>query len=86
MGVTTKVIDLKGQRLVPGFYDSHLHFLGGGLSLARVDLKDAKDEAEFGKRLVAFDKNTSREPLDRRRVVGPRPHVQGRTAHGRDRR
>ncbi|MBY0460961.1 MAG: amidohydrolase, partial [Gemmataceae bacterium] len=60
-GSGTKLIDLKGGRLVPGFYDSHVHFLGGGLSLARVDLKDAKDEAEFGKRLVAFDKNTSRE-------------------------
>src|SRR5438874_2575632 len=46
-GASTKVIDLGGRRVVPGFYDSHAHFLGGGLSLARVDLKDAKDEAEF---------------------------------------
>ncbi len=60
-GANTKLIDLKGGRLVPGFYDSHVHFLGGGLSLSRIDLKDARDEAEFGKRLVAFDKNTSRE-------------------------
>ncbi len=59
-GANTKLIDLKGERLVPGFYDNHVHFLGGGLSLSRIDLKDAKDEAEFGKRLVAFDKNTSR--------------------------
>ncbi|MFM8273796.1 MAG: amidohydrolase, partial [Gemmata sp.] len=59
-GAKTKLVDLKGQRLVPGFYDSHLHFLGGGLSLSRVDLKDAKDEAEFGKRLQAFDTATSR--------------------------
>ena len=60
-GAHTKLIDLKGGRLVPGFYDSHVHFLGGGLSLSRVDLKDAKDEAEFGKRLKKFDENTSRE-------------------------
>src|SRR5262245_36747311 len=60
-GANTKVIDLKGGRLVPGFYDSHLHFLSGGLSLSRIDLKDAKDEEEFGKRLVEFDKNTPRE-------------------------
>src|SRR5262245_4326810 len=60
-GANTKLIDLKGGRLVPGFYDSHVHFLSGGESLSRVDLKDAKDEAEFGKRLVAFDKNTPRE-------------------------
>jgi predicted amidohydrolase YtcJ len=60
-GAGTTLIDLKGRRLVPGFYDSHLHFLSGGLSLSRVDLKDARDEAEFGRRLVAFDKATSRE-------------------------
>jgi hypothetical protein len=60
-GGNTRLIDLKGGRLVPGFYDSHLHFLNGGQSLSRVDLKDAKDEAEFGERLVKFDKNTSRE-------------------------
>jgi predicted amidohydrolase YtcJ len=60
-GTSTKVIDLGGRRVVPGFYDSHAHFLGGGLSLARVDLKDAKDEAEFGKRLAEFDKKTPRD-------------------------
>ncbi|VTR93854.1 amidohydrolase 3 : Amidohydrolase 3 OS=Gemmatimonadetes bacterium KBS708 GN=J421_4478 PE=4 SV=1: Amidohydro_3 [Gemmata massiliana] len=60
-GANTKLVDLKGGRLVPGFYDSHLHFMSGGQSLSQVDLKDAKDEEEFGKRLVAFDKNTPRE-------------------------
>src|SRR3974377_2141026 len=61
VGSNTKVIDLQGRRVVPGFYDSHVHFLGGGQSLARVDLKDAKDEAEFGRRLVEFDKRTPRD-------------------------
>jgi hypothetical protein len=60
-GPNTKVIDLQGRRVVPGFYDSHAHFLGGGQQLARVDLKDAKDEAEFGKRLAEFDKKTPRD-------------------------
>lgn len=59
-GANTKLIDLRGGRLVPGFYDSHLHFLGGGRSLSLIDLKDAKDEAEFGTRLREFDKNTPR--------------------------
>lgn len=59
-GPGTKLIDLKGGRLVPGFYDSHVHFLSGGESLSRVDLKDAKDEAEFGKRLAEFDRKTPR--------------------------
>jgi predicted amidohydrolase YtcJ len=60
-GPQTKVIDLRGKRVVPGFYDSHLHFLGGGLQLSRVDLKDAKDEAEFGQRLAEFDKKLPRD-------------------------
>ena len=50
-GPRTQVIDLKGRRVVPGFYDSHLHLVGGGSSLSQVALKDAKDEAEFGRRL-----------------------------------
>jgi predicted amidohydrolase YtcJ len=61
VGPTTRVIDLKGRRVVPGFYDSHVHWLGGGQSLAEVDLKDAKDEAEFGRRLQEFDKKLPRD-------------------------
>lgn len=61
VGPNTKVIDLAGRRLVPGFYDSHVHWLGGGQSLSEVDLKDAKDEAEFGRRLVEFDKKLPRD-------------------------
>src|SRR5688500_2520697 len=60
-GPQTKVIDLDGRRVVPGFYDSHAHLLGGGQQLSRVELKDAKDEAEFGRRLAEFDKNTPRD-------------------------
>ena len=39
---------MRGKRVVPGFYDSHVHLLGGGLQLARVELKDAPDAATFG--------------------------------------
>ena len=30
----THVIDLNGRRVLPGFHDSHLHFLGGGQQLS----------------------------------------------------
>ena len=60
-GPGTKRIDLKGRRVLPGFHDSHVHLLGGGLQLARVELKDAKDEAEFGRRLKAFDDKLPRD-------------------------
>ena len=56
IGPGTKVIDLKQRRVVPGFHDSHVHLLPSGLRLSQVELKDAKDEAEFGKRLQEFDK------------------------------
>lgn len=61
VGANTKVIDLKGGRLVPGFHDSHLHLLNGGRALSSVYLKDAADETEFGKRLAAFGANTPRD-------------------------
>ena len=31
-GPETKVIDLKGRRVIPGLYDSHLHVIRGGLN------------------------------------------------------
>ena len=57
-----RIVDLKGKRVVPGFYDSHVHFLDGGERLSEVALKDAADEAEFGKRLKEF---AAKLPRDR---------------------
>jgi predicted amidohydrolase YtcJ len=56
IGPATKVIDLQGRRVVPGFHDSHVHFLSSGLRLGQVALKDAADEADFGRRLQEFDR------------------------------
>ena len=60
-GPKTRVHDLKGRRVVPGFYDSHVHLLGSGMRLGEVALKDAKDEAEFGRRLREFDRKLPRD-------------------------
>jgi hypothetical protein len=54
VGASTRVIDAKGQMLVPGFNDAHLHFIDGGLRLATVQLRDAKTPAEFAARLKDF--------------------------------
>ena len=55
VGPKTVVVELRGRRVIPGVYDSHVHWLGGGMQLARVELKDAVNEAEFGRRLAEFD-------------------------------
>ena len=61
VGATTPTIDLKGKRIVPGFHDSHVHLLSSGLQLSRIDLKDAADEKEFGKRLREFDQKLPKQ-------------------------
>jgi predicted amidohydrolase YtcJ len=61
IGPDTKVIDLQKRRVLPGFHDSHVHVLNAGLGLSRVELRDAKDEAEFGRRLREFDKKLPRD-------------------------
>ena len=50
----TRVIDLKGRRVVPGFNDSHVHFLQGGSALSGVQLGDADTPAEFSRRIGAY--------------------------------
>jgi predicted amidohydrolase YtcJ len=49
----TKVYDLKNSLVLPGFNDSHVHFMEGGFSLQEVDLRDARSEVEFCERLKA---------------------------------
>ncbi len=53
-GAGTQVIDAKGQMLLPGFIDAHVHFVNGGAGLASVQLRDAKTPAEFIARIKAF--------------------------------
>lgn len=54
IGESTKVIDLQGKRVAPGFNDSHAHFLDGGRGLASVQLRDAKTPEEFRNRIRDF--------------------------------
>ena len=47
-------IDAAGRLVLPGFIDTHVHFLEGGLRLASVQLRDARTRDEFVNRIRAF--------------------------------
>ena len=55
-GPDTRVIDLGGRLLLPGFNDAHVHFLIGGGSLITVHLGTANSQAEFKERIAQFAK------------------------------
>jgi predicted amidohydrolase YtcJ len=56
IGPKTHKIDAKGKLVLPGFNDSHVHFLDGGFSLSNIDLRDAKTPEEFTRRIAEFAK------------------------------
>ncbi|MDY0082967.1 MAG: amidohydrolase family protein [Ignavibacteriaceae bacterium] len=43
----TKVINLNGKLMLPGFNDNHVHFLTGGFYLLGIDLRPANSTSEF---------------------------------------
>jgi predicted amidohydrolase YtcJ len=53
---STRVVDAKGKMLLPGFIDSHVHFLEGGSNLTSVQLRDAKSKEQFVERMKSFAK------------------------------
>jgi predicted amidohydrolase YtcJ len=53
-GTGARLVDAKGAMLVPGFVDSHIHFVDGGFGLSSVQLRDASTPAEFIARIKAF--------------------------------
>jgi predicted amidohydrolase YtcJ len=46
VGSETRVVDLAGRMMLPGFHDTHAHPLSGGLELGECNLYDANTAAE----------------------------------------
>jgi predicted amidohydrolase YtcJ len=59
-GPATRVIDAHGRLLLPGFNDSHVHFIDGGAALAEVQLNDAGSVEELRHRLAMQLARTAR--------------------------
>lgn len=52
----TRVLDLRGACLLPGFHDAHAHLLGFGLLLDQLDLAGTRSAAEAVQRVAAAAK------------------------------
>ncbi|MBC8323417.1 MAG: amidohydrolase [Candidatus Marinimicrobia bacterium] len=56
-GPDTEMINLEGEFLVPGFMDSHTHFISGGFQLMSINLRDVSGKDEFISRVKDYVMN-----------------------------
>ena len=61
-GAGTKVVDLAGRLVVPGFDDAHVHLISGSLSLERVDLIEDTSLAAVQERVRGFARANATSP------------------------
>ena len=87
-GEATKVIDLKGKTLIPGFIESHAHFVGLGESKMMLDLTKAKSWTE----IVEMVGKAAKETPQGQWIIGrgwhqekwekaPQPNIDGYPTH-----
>ena len=48
-GASTRIVNLQGKLMLPGFIDDHTHFMGGGFQLQAVDLRYSRSQSEFAR-------------------------------------
>jgi len=60
IGKDTKIIDLRGKTVVPGFIDTHAHMAGFGRSLTWINLRGVKSIKEMQRQLQERVKKTPR--------------------------
>lgn len=54
VGPSTRIIQADGRLLLPGFQDSHVHFVSGSLNLNRIDLSGTRNVEEIKERIRQF--------------------------------
>ena len=57
IGVKTKIIDLEGKMVLPGFTDGHIHPIGGGTRLLNCDLTDLRSETAVLRKIRSYVKD-----------------------------
>ena len=60
IGASTRVIDLEGALLAPGFQDAHIHPVGAGVELLQCNLTEATDAAAAVAAVAAYAQPTPR--------------------------
>ena len=75
---STKVIDLNGKLMLPGFNDSHLHFISGGNYLLGINLRPAHSKEEFVQIIKEYvkDRKDSSKNINRWITGGRWDHEQ----------
>lgn len=85
---TTKIIDLEKKTVIPGFIDSHAHFMGIGKSRMNLDLRDAKNWDEIIS--IVVKSSSEKKPGDwiigrgwhqEKWASAPSPGVEGYPTH-----
>lgn len=61
-GSKTRMIDAHGRLVLPGFFDSHIHFMEGALSLEKVNVDQTKSVGEIQKMVKDFAAAHPKEP------------------------
>ncbi|KAK3221493.1 hypothetical protein Dsin_008518 [Dipteronia sinensis] len=59
-GDGTKILNLDGKVVVPGFIDSHVHLIPGGLQMVRVELRGVNHKDEFVRRVKEAVRNSKK--------------------------
>jgi hypothetical protein len=61
-GPATRVVDLKGRMLLPGFHDAHVHPVSGGMELALCNLNGLDSKEKVFEAVRKYAAAHSREP------------------------